>query len=211
MLKKIEALLTHSATALLLIIIGFVIGLLVATMYFIPNYTNTLTFADIGGMLAGVGTIGLLVVAIKTTNAWKNQSYHEQKINSLEDFYSKIDGFYSQSNEIIMLLVELAMNEPSVKGAPTNIKDPTVYINEIDKLLNLRASVESSLIRLNAVWSTEITSNLFPNLSTMSKLRESLKYGQSIFYTHNKAMTKHFDQHQIAQVEINKLYKQLNQ
>lgn len=210
MLKKIEALLTHSVVALLLIITGFAVGLIVAAIYFIPNYTNTLTFADIGGMLAGVGTIGLLVVAIRTANAWKNQSYHEQKIKSLEDFYSKIDNFYLQSEKIIMLLIEQAMNEPSVKGAPTNIKDPTVYLNEINKLPNLRTSVESSLIRLNAVWSTDITSSLIPSLSTMSKMRESLQLGQSIFFTHNKAMNEHFNQHEMARVKIDKLYKLLN-
>lgn len=210
MFKRIEAFLTYSVIALLLIITGFAIGLLVAAIYFIPNYTNTLTFADIGGMLAGIGTIGLLAVAIRTANAWKKQSHHEQRINSLEDFYSKIDNFYSQSNKIIMLLVEQAMNEPSEEEAPTNIKDPIVYINEIDKLFNLRPSIESSVIRLNKIWSIKIGSNLLPTFLVMSRMRDSLSRGQSIFFTHNKAMTTHFDQHEIAQEEIDKLYKQLN-
>ncbi|WCN13145.1 hypothetical protein GV054_09070 [Marinomonas mediterranea] len=211
MLKFIKQTYNDLTEFFLLLFTGVFAGSIFTLAYIKFWQEGDVTFADIGGMLAGVGTIGLLSVAIKTTNAWKNQSYHEQKINSLDDFYSKIDGFYLQSEKIIMLLAVPAMNEPSEKGAPTNIKDPTVYINEIDKLLNLRSSVQSSLIRLNAVWSTEITSNIFPSLSAMSRMRESLQFGQSIFFTHNKAMTKHFDQHEMARVEIDKLYKQLNQ
>lgn len=87
MQKKLEALLTHSITVLLLIITGFVTGLLTAAIHFIPKYSTTLTFADIGGMLAGIGTIGLLVVAILSINSWKHQVIYQENRKSLSDWY----------------------------------------------------------------------------------------------------------------------------
>ncbi|NLQ17076.1 hypothetical protein HGG82_05485 [Marinomonas sp. M1K-6] len=104
MLKKIEALLTYSVMALLLIITGFAIGLLAAALYFIPIYQTKLTFADIGGMLAGVGTMGLLVVALKTASSWKKQLKEQDRTRTIEEYFEA-------RRQLTKIMVELASTE----------------------------------------------------------------------------------------------------
>lgn len=210
MLKKIETLLTRYVIALLFIITGIATGFVVAAIYFIPSYTNTLTFADIGGMLAGIGTIGLLIVAIRTATAWKNQSYHQQKISALENYVSKIEAYYGESNNFLRALAVEAMHEPQISNAPTLIKNSVNYINELDQILKSVEDIEFSMIRINAIWEIEISNTVYSSLPALSRLKNCLKNSQSIFFTHNKALSKLLSSHQAARSEINMLYKQLN-
>ncbi|WP_100637256.1 hypothetical protein [Marinomonas sp. ef1] len=45
------------------------------------------TFADIGGMLAGVGTVGLLFVAWRTADNWKKQQSDSNRHQKLDAFF----------------------------------------------------------------------------------------------------------------------------
>jgi len=66
------------------ILTGVFAGSIFTLAYVKYDVENTLSFADIGGMLAGVGTIGLFVVAIKTADTWKEQNKTTLKINTLK-------------------------------------------------------------------------------------------------------------------------------
>ena len=116
MLKKIEALLTLSITVLLSIIIGFAAGLLAAALYFIPNYQNKLTLSDIGGMLAGFGTIGLVIIAIRTINSWKKQNNHNYQLEYLRELSHKLIQYTDHVEQIISALERPFRNDGGDKS-----------------------------------------------------------------------------------------------
>lgn len=105
MVKKIEIILINSVAALILTITGFSVGLLSAAIYFIPNYPNVLTFADIGGMLAGGGTMGLLALAVCTIGSWKKGILYQECRQALSDWYIEALSYNCSMSEVAQKLL----------------------------------------------------------------------------------------------------------
>jgi hypothetical protein len=103
--KRIENILINSVAALILTITGFSIGLLSAVIYFIPNYPNVLTFADIGGMLAGGGTMGLLALAVCTIGSWKKGILYQECRQALSDWYIEALSYNCSMSEVAQKLL----------------------------------------------------------------------------------------------------------
>ncbi|UTW01212.1 hypothetical protein KDW99_08830 [Marinomonas rhizomae] len=71
----------------LVLLTGVFVGSIFTLAYIKYWDTSKVTFADIGGMLAGVGTIGLLILACITVNSWKNQLLYQEKRKLVSDWY----------------------------------------------------------------------------------------------------------------------------
>ncbi len=71
----------------LILFTGLFAGSIFTLIYIKLWEQGDVTFADIGGMLAGVGTMGLLYIAIKTTHSWREQLNEAAKKESLDQFY----------------------------------------------------------------------------------------------------------------------------
>jgi hypothetical protein len=83
--------------------------------------TSKVTFADIGGMLAGAGTVGLLCIAIKTARSWREQLHESDKRDSLNKFY---ESSLQVQNSLIQLIVALkGAKESSIKSPRTELED----------------------------------------------------------------------------------------
>jgi hypothetical protein len=211
MLKKIEALLNHSVVALLLIITGVAIGLLVAAIYFIPSYTDTLTVADIGGMLAGVGTIGLLVVAIKTANAWKRQSIQQTKIDSLNDLSSKSLEFITGITIIYQDIYDSAGNcfhgRRHLKVTPKDTSE-----QQLNYFIAQSSNIQLHIIKIEAVWNIKVHEDFHQDPNRIIRFQNSIRTATTGF-TMEKANEeiKFFEEKDIIlKHELSKLYKQLH-
>ena len=66
---------------------GLFAGSILTLVYIKLWEKGDVTFSDIGGMFAGAGTIGLLILAFFTANSWKKQIIESAKRDSLEKFY----------------------------------------------------------------------------------------------------------------------------
>lgn len=87
MLKLTETLLTNTFYYLLLIVSSFSICVFAGALYYIRKYPMELSFSDIGAMLAGIGTIGLLFVAWRTSKTWVENLNEVDRRNFLEQWF----------------------------------------------------------------------------------------------------------------------------
>jgi ATP-dependent Lon protease len=95
------------------------------------------TFADIGGMLAGVGTIGLLWTAIAATDGWKKQQKLANKYKRLDEYYDQCtDAFNNLHSWKNATAIHNKLQSHSNEGSPATL--------EI-----LKASLDSSLTNMN--------------------------------------------------------------
>jgi hypothetical protein len=98
--------------------------------------TSKVTFADIGGMLAGAGTVGLLCVAIKTARSWREQLHESAKRDSLDKFY---ETSLQVQNSLIQLIVALkGAKESSIKSPGTELEDTKHRNLEITRLEQMK-------------------------------------------------------------------------
>jgi hypothetical protein len=58
----------------LYLVAGYFIGAIATSVHFVPWTQEDITFADIGGMMAGFGTIGLFSIAWRATSDWRRQA-----------------------------------------------------------------------------------------------------------------------------------------
>lgn len=58
------------------------------------------TFADLGGMLAGAGTIGLLLVAFNARKEWQNQLFAQQTSKAIDNYFLAHIGLMDALEEI---------------------------------------------------------------------------------------------------------------
>jgi hypothetical protein len=77
---------------LLVLLTGVFAGSIFTLVYIKYNVKTTLSFADIGGMLASISTLGLLYVAWRTADNWKVQHRESELrkiLNNLSQSYSE--------------------------------------------------------------------------------------------------------------------------
>jgi len=108
MLKLTETLLTNTFYYLLLIVSSFSIGVFAGALYYIRKYPMELSFSDIGAMLAGLGTVGLFCIAIKTSRVWKNNIIETEKRKTLSEWHrNSLDLYLYLNNDISLQYINL--------------------------------------------------------------------------------------------------------
>ncbi len=78
----------------LALLTGVFVGSIFTLAYIKYWDTSKVTFADIGGMLAGAGTVGLLLLAWRTIDNWKIQNEEKEMRDSLDEFYKATSAGY---------------------------------------------------------------------------------------------------------------------
>jgi hypothetical protein len=58
------------------------------------------TFSDISGMLAGIGTVGLFYIAIKARNEWKKQFLVQQTTHPIDEYFRAYRNILKSIGEI---------------------------------------------------------------------------------------------------------------
>jgi hypothetical protein len=172
MLKKIQTLLTHSITVLLVSVAGFAIGLLIAAMYSVPKVPMaSISFADIGGMLAGVGTVGLLIIALLTAQEWKKQSKYQHRVDALNDYGTKTINVYSEKLRVFDCMIRnYRIHEPF------NIHH---YKNDINQIMVARDAAEYSATKLESIWKLKPNSTPIPDKNDITEIEELIMLGSS--------------------------------
>lgn len=113
MLKHIKKIYSDLTEFFLVLLTGLFAGSIFTLAYIKYRDTSKVTFADIGGMLAGAGTIGLFALAFLTINSWHKQnkislkqSIQIELQNALFDYLNfcisygyKLDGFKKAIHE----------------------------------------------------------------------------------------------------------------
>lgn len=89
MLKHIKQIYSDLTEFFLVLFTGVFVGSIFTLVYIKFWGKGNVTFADIGGMLAGIGTIGLLILAWGTTNNWKKVQSYTNKYKLLAEFYDQ--------------------------------------------------------------------------------------------------------------------------
>ncbi|MBJ7555375.1 hypothetical protein [Marinomonas spartinae] len=87
MLKMLRSINKDLTELFLVLLTGAFAGSIFTLAYIKFLKKGDVTFADIGGMLSGAGTVGLLVLACFTARSWKEQIIESAKRDSLEQFY----------------------------------------------------------------------------------------------------------------------------
>jgi hypothetical protein len=171
MLKTTETLLTLSLTTLISIIIGFAIGLLAAALYFIPLYQNKLTFADLGGMLAGIGTIILAAIALKTASTWKNQSLHQLQLNYVNELSATITKYFQEISSLLEHVNNKYLDSP-FEGLCLSFTELTEMVSNVT---NSTSNIEETLIRYEAIMNTKTPEGLNIDNSIIKTIDNLLK------------------------------------
>jgi len=121
MLKHIKKIYSDLTEFFLALLTGLFTGSIFTLAYIKYWDTSKVTFADIGGMLAGAGTVGLLCVAIKTARSWREQLHESAKRDSLDKFYETSSQV---QNSLIQLIVALkGAKESSIRSPGTELED----------------------------------------------------------------------------------------
>lgn len=69
-------------------------------------FTPTLSyFSDLGTFLGGVGTIGLLIISIRTVSSWKKQHKHQHRFNTITQILLAYDELSTVFDEYWILLL----------------------------------------------------------------------------------------------------------
>lgn len=90
MLESIKKIRNDISAFLIILIVGCIIGWVIALASFSLNLeTKKISLADIGGFLAGLGTVGLLMVAMR----WKAQVVYQERRKALSNWYIEATMF----------------------------------------------------------------------------------------------------------------------
>jgi hypothetical protein len=195
----------------LLLLTGMLAGSIFTLAYVKFWGKGDVTFADIGGMLAGAGTIGLLVVAIKTANAWKRQSIQQTKIDSLNDLSSKSLEFITGITIIYQDIFDSAGNcfhgRRHLKVTPKDTSE-----QQLNYFIAQSSNIQLHIIKIEAVWNIKVHEDFHQDPNRIIRFQNSIRTATTDF-TMEKANKeiKFFEEKDIVlKHELSKLYKQLH-
>lgn len=156
MLKLIKQIYSDLTEFFLLLLTGVSIGSIFTLAYIKYDVKTSISFADIGGMLAGMAGLGLLYVAIKARNEWKKQFHVQQTTHA-------IDEYFRAYRNILMSIGEIATASKEIK--------------DLEKLMTLKNDPEnpSRMISLKAKRKSEIL-KAFPRKKDFSIARIRLEH-----------------------------------
>jgi hypothetical protein len=205
------------------ILTGVFAGSIFTLAYVKYDVKTSISFADIGGLLAGVGTIGLLLIAFKARKDWKKQSYHQQRIKSLDEMAFRYFEFYESVHLIINSLEDYRNfyhnhNLPNsrlirVKNSEGVLsKDQENIICQTNNLITLKAKIKAATIRFEAIWGVNTIS--YPNINIIQfiEISESFKKfnaGPKHLYQTKKMRDSTKENQTKVDEEVINLYKQL--
>lgn len=89
---------------LLILVVGAIIGWL--TTLTIQQAPRNISWSDIGGMLAGLSSTGLLVIALATLKSWQKQIKHQ-------DFIHTVEEYCLEKNRLLSAILGLALKRDS--------------------------------------------------------------------------------------------------
>jgi hypothetical protein len=83
-----------------------------------PNlFKPTLSyFSNLGAFLGGVGTIGLLIISIRTISSWKEQHKHQHRFNSIMKILDAYDELSIEFDEYWVMLILDSSNIKAVEN-----------------------------------------------------------------------------------------------
>jgi hypothetical protein len=148
----------------LVLLTGVFAGSIFTLAYVKYDVKTSISFADIGGMLAGVSTAGLLYVAIRTAKNWRTQLQETAKRESNDQLYevslqassmlSKFADCYSNAR---------AIAEDNKAHGSNSEREMHTKLKALDsKLIEISLKYQTAKSKLEAHWAdrdiTEITS-----------------------------------------------------
>ena len=123
------------------------------------------TFADIGGMLAGTGTVGLLLLAWRTIDNWKIQNEEKEMRDSLDEFYRATSAGYFTLTKYQNALLYQDIFGSSVLDNPRTAADIKKHAPDIyDQMLNKDNAKKE-----------ELSKNCNQALNEISEAREAIR------------------------------------
>jgi hypothetical protein len=114
------------------------------------------TFSDIGGMLAGVSTLGLFVIAVKTAKTWKKQNLHQLKLEFANELSAVVIKYFSAVSSIVQ---ELGKTHSIENFEHTRLNSIALF-NMINKVSDIQNDLEAILIRYEIIVKKAIPEDL---------------------------------------------------
>lgn len=156
MFKKPIAIIKKFPDVILLLMLGGYSGSMVTLSYIKRHDISTLTYGDIGGMLAGVSTLGLFVVAVRTAKTWKKQNLHQLKLEFANELSTVVIKYFSAVSSIVQ---ELGKTHSIGNFEHTRLSSITLF-NMINKVSDIQNDLEAILIRYEIIVKKAIPEDL---------------------------------------------------
>jgi hypothetical protein len=134
----------------LVLLTGVFVGSIFTLAYVKYDVKTTLSFADIGGMLAGVGTIGLLYAAAVAAGTWKKQLQMQQRKDVVEKYFEIYHRLFTHLNKIAIER-DLKNNKKGLK-----LERENDFTQNLMTLNTLRNEFRVTLILLETLLNKEI-------------------------------------------------------
>ena len=134
----------------LVLLTGVFTGSIFTLAYVKYDVKTTLSFADIGGMLAGVGTIGLLYAAAVAAGTWKKQLQMQQRKDVVEKYFEIYHRLFTHLNKIAIER-DLKNNKKGLK-----LERENDFTQNLMTLNTLRNEFRVTLILLETLLNKEI-------------------------------------------------------
>ena len=134
----------------LVLLTGVFVGSIFTLAYVKYDVKTTLSFADIGGMLAGVGTIGLLYAAAVAAGTWKKQLQMQQRKGVVEKYFEIYHRLFTHLNKIAIER-DLKNNKKGLK-----LERENDFTQNLMTLNTLRNEFRVTLILLETLLNKEI-------------------------------------------------------
>ena len=176
----------------LVLLTGLFAGSIFTLAYIKYWDTSKVTFADIGGMLAGVGTIGLFIIAVKTAKTWKEQNIHHLKVEYANELSAKVVKYFSVTSSIVQKL-----GIPHSKGNFEYSNPSSMELfGMVNKASDTRSDLEATLIRYEIIVKKAIPKDLIIDDSFIETLNTYIEFTMD-------------DEHQF--LEIQKMHNKLKE
>jgi uncharacterized membrane-anchored protein YhcB (DUF1043 family) len=136
MFKHIKKIYSDLTEFFLVLLTGLFAGSIFTLAYVKYNVKTTLSFADIGGMLAGIGTIGLLVLAWFTADSWKRQQDIANKYRRLDEFHDQFSDALAKLARYHNVVDNLQTQTSKYEEMEPNSTEAQTKKDQVEKLKN---------------------------------------------------------------------------
>ncbi|AWY01721.1 hypothetical protein A8139_18465 [Marinomonas primoryensis] len=159
----------------LILFTGFTTGIVV-TLVYLKGYSSKPSFSDIGGMLAGIGSLGLLIIALRTLHQWKFQNQTTLKQDTLRQLHSSLSSYYDLCIMYGIEYNKLSKIKTANSEKQSNSNDTATQCERIniltDKFLAYSGIVDTHAIAFQAIFNREAPHELsidstFNNINSM--------------------------------------------
>ena len=131
------------------ILTGVFAGSIFTLAYIKYDVKTTLSIADIGGMLAGAGTIGLLALAFKARTVWMDQIKAQDKSDSIKQYRNT-------HRELMSIIIKIAI----FNNDTTTTQNTNEFDDNHQKLQDCFDSFQYDFFKLTTLYTTQKTHGL---------------------------------------------------